>query len=238
MMKRLAAILAALALFCSQASAGFLINSYAFCPAGTASIEFVTTGQTNSTAATSKTISSVSFGTAYCDGMIVVAVTARAGSSNSFTSMTLGGVSATQVVTTASGNNLSAIYALNDTSQTSGDIVIGCSSSCTAGVTVYKVRRGGGTGTASDTDNATGSSANCALSSVTIPTNGVGVFVCGTSSADTWTWSGTGVTEQSDFLYPTNRSHTSAMSSTAGTNTATATHSSGNWQAAGASWGP
>ena len=238
MMKRLAAILAALALFCSQASAGFLINSYAFCPAGTASIEFVTTGQTDSTAATTKTISSVSLGTAYCDGMIVVAATIRAGSSTSFSSMTIGGVSATQVVASTSANTVSAIFSLNDTEMTSGNVVIGCSAACTAGITVYKVRRGGGTGSASDTDTATGSSASCSLSSVTIPTSGVGVFACSTSNADTWTWSGTGVTEQSDFLFPTNRSHTSAMSSTAGTNTATASHPSGNWQAVGASWGP
>lgn len=198
MMKRLAAILSALALTCSQASAGFLINSYAVKPPPT----FSSLGCTNlGSGADPSTFTSVNVGTADAARTTILSITADDGTTIdfSFVGVTIGGDTATEVVDTANVNSRqqSAVYAMANPAGTSENIVVDLSEAV-ADITVcvyaaYNLN----SSTAIASNQGFDTSGGVVTLSVNTQSGGIAVGICGADSGSaSTTW--VGLTEETD----------------------------------------
>lgn len=218
MMKRLATILAALAFFTSQASAGFLINSYAVRPPPT----YSSLGCTNKgSGADPTTFTAVNVGTADAARTTILSITADDGTTIDFSyiGVTIGGDSATEVVDTAnaSSRQQSAIYAMANSAGTSEDIVIDFSEAV-ADVTIcvyaaYNLN----SSTAVASNQGFDTSGGVVTLSVNTQDGGIAVGICGADSGSaSTTW--VGLTEQTDA---TGAGHFYSSAWLSGTTTAT-----------------
>lgn len=125
MIRKLATVLAALCFYCSQASAGFLLNSFQVKPPPS----YSSLGCTNlGSGADPSTFTSVNVGTADASRTTILSITADDGTTTdfSFIGVTIGGDSATEIVDTAnaSSRQQSAIYAMDNPAGTSENVVI------------------------------------------------------------------------------------------------------------------
>jgi len=243
-MKRFVSLLFAGLLAVSPARATFLINSYAIVPATAFDLAFVTSAVTTS-GGTSFTFSSQSLGAADATRYIIVSAGGQVAADNTISSITVQGISGSQVVTSGDGGETRAsIWIIAVPTGTTGDVVVtfsGTANNC--GIAVYRmVGATSAIPTATASDNSITSNAESA--SLTIPTGGAGVgyfLMESTITTRTATW--TNLTEDMDQLIESSsavNSHSSAASLTPGTSTITAT-ASGSLLAAElvlAAWAP
>ena len=201
MIRLITALICSLALVCSQASAGFLLNSYAISSVPT--IAFLQCETAAPTGSNPYTFSSINTGTASADRRTVVGVVAQ-DNTTVFTASTLtvGGDSASKQADNgaASAKGGAAIFILDNSSGTSESVVITFSEAVsinTISICLWSIT--GGLSSNTSVDSATGSlkgSSTQTLSS-DFSANGVGVGVCTSDvSGRTWTW--TGMTERAD----------------------------------------
>lgn len=143
---------------------------------------------------TTFTFSAAAIGTATSDRKIVVGVWAHGHGGVTLNSVTVGGVSASSVVSKIVGDGINELWQADVPSGTTGDVVATFSSNKAAcSIIVWAV-----TGAASAA-NATGTStADPLTASVTIPAKGIviGRAICGSSATFTWT----NVTENAEYV--------------------------------------
>lgn len=198
MIRRLAAILSALALFTSQASAGFLINSFSVRPLPT----YSSLGCTNlGSGADPSTFTSVNVGTADASRTTILSITADDGTTIdfSFIGVTIGGDSATEIVDTANVNSRqqSAIYAMANPAGTSENIVIDFSEAVADVTLCVYAAYNLNSSTAIASNSGFDTSGGLLTLSVNTQDKGIAVGICGAdsgSAAVTWV----GLTEETD----------------------------------------
>ena len=186
-----------------------------------------TANAVSGTDGTSITFSAQSFGTAADDRHMIVcyAGTQTTGDGSTITSMTIGGVSATSVVTIDSltggggAHVMTAIWIAAVPTGTTGDVVINFSTTfLNHGISIFSMT-GAASSTASSTNSARddGADADAITLSVTIPSGGGGVGCYGqvnTGAAASCTW--TGLTEAYDNTRELSSTFSTASSTTAG----------------------
>lgn len=235
MIRFIVSLVLSLALFVSQASAGFLLNSYAV---KTPLVLTFLQCSGNSAGGTSPiTVSAQNVGTASSDRYTIVVVNSRDSASvYDITSLTVDGDSATEVADygAASSTASAAIYILSNPSGTSEDVIINASEIiASVSVCIWSVT---GLQSATAADTATGgSSTNAAISlNIDLPDGGFGVAGCGASVSSTQSVTWTGFNEVHDVwsLTPANLLSTAAeyTATTAETNKSVSADTSGSGQ--------
>lgn len=142
----------------------------------------------------SYTFSSQNLGTADAARYIIVGIGARWGAApTSVTSVTVGGVSATEVVQLGPAGNVAAIYIAAVPTGTTGDVVVTLSDTMLRCVIhLYRVVNIA-SATASDTDS---NAAATPTMSIDVPAGGFAVGVCMGGTTGSFVWSG--LTEDDD----------------------------------------
>lgn len=171
---------------------------------------------------TTYTHASQNFGSASADRFIVAVVTGRAGGARTISSVTIGGVTATEAIQHAdSGNNVGIYYAAVP-SGTSGDVVVVWSAGMVrCGVGLWAVT--GGLNTVYDVDYDTASNAGPDyVPDVSLTGVDGGFIVAAVMSSPTPTYSWTNATERYDAAVETG-AHSGADATTVGATTITAT---------------
>lgn len=148
---------------------------------------------TSATDATAYTYSAMSFGAAFAGRVLVACLGARRNSAASISSVTIGGVTATNVITannTGGGADIAAIYAAVVPTGTSGDVVVTYSGTMLrAACTLYSLRYVGGI-TAADTGSDTTLTGSTVSDTLNVPATSA-VIACvgwsGTPYTNTWT---------------------------------------------------
>lgn len=170
--------------------------------------------------ASTYTFASQALGTAYTDRKIIVGIGARGGSDYTPSSVTVGGVAATQVASVVQNGSYAGIYIASVPTGTTGNVVVTFSGTMVrAAVGVWSARRLQSTtaiDTATDPDNPISQA-------LTMSAGSIGVGVGFTQGTATHTWTGLTKTFQEDMT-DTNNSSVSGASlarSTAGTVTVT-----------------
>ena len=135
------------------------------------SLEYISTD--TSTLGTTHTFSGVSLGDPSPNRIIIVSV--QQSNDNTPPSFTIGGVTATQIITKLSGNTRATIYAAAVPSGATGDIV-GTGASMALRIGWYTMIMPSGSTTPTNTGSTSVSSGNISLF-CTVPTNGVGVVI-------------------------------------------------------------
>lgn len=132
----------------------------------------------STTGGSTYTFNNVSFGQASSDRYVVVVAAFQSPSSTTFTSMTIGGVSATAAVSRPATTQGMAIYFALITSGTSGTIVTTTGANCSAQlISVYSIR---GIGTSLvGTGNSNGLTGTPASITTTLNTSRNGVAIAG-----------------------------------------------------------
>ena len=137
---------------------------------------------------TTYTFSSAALGTAAADRIIVVSVTTKAsgGAARTVSSLTIGGVSGTEIAAlTTGGVNIAMWYAAVPTG-TTGDIVVTWSGACQeCGCGVWAVY--GAASSPTDFDSAYNGDATTVANTITIPAGGVGIMGMRSSGVSTHT---------------------------------------------------
>lgn len=148
---------------------------------------------TDDTNASSYTFSAQSLGTAASDRYIVVTVGARAGTTETISSVTIGGVTATINVQSTSNNNIASVCIANVPTGATGDIVVTFSGTMDrCGIGAWRA-----TGVTSTTATDTGTSiANPLTTNLDINAGGFAVAIGRTDDIATATW--TNLTEKFD----------------------------------------
>jgi hypothetical protein len=191
-------------------------------------------GLNSASGASPMTASGLTFGTAAADRMVVACIKLD-GASGPATAVTIGGVSATEIVACNQSDQYLSIWAAMVPTGTSGDVVVTFSGSAGRSVvSTYAVYgRSNVTAHATVTDVASPFSQNLA-----VPAGGVAIGALENSAMASATW--TGLTEDYDNTVSTGRgmSTASAASAAASTITVAATPSGGTAIMAAASWGP
>lgn len=201
----------------------------------TGGFEATSSANTSSSVAT---FTNFDIGTAAADRLVVVAITTEENAT--ITGCTIGGNSATQLINqtnTASNPDLNAaIFALPVASGGTATITVTLSANDAAvGISVYALY--GAESTPTDSDFATNNGTSISLSTVTIPTDGFGIFLSITGAhlqATTWT----NATENSDANAGGEHRHSAASTSTAGTPTVTSDGNNGDNLIVGVAFGP
>lgn len=203
------------------------------------------TNATDSVDRTTYTFAGQSIGTASNDRVVIVTVGSRANDSKDITGVTIGGVTATQVVRAlyvGAGVECAAIYAATVPAGTTADIVVTFSGPmirCAIGIFV----KTGSTGvSASDTDVSVTNTAGAFNASVDVPDKGTVLCMCASSTSGVTTWTLSGVTEDFDVpLESTSTAYAAGHDNYASGQTvnltATATATPLNGAVAIASWG-
>lgn len=162
---------------------------------GPATITYVTKVLNTSPSASPHTQSSVSLGTASGDRIVVVGVSAR-GNSLTFSSMTIGGVSATELADTSSlgtYNNQVAMYAASVPTGTSGNVVLTYTGSVDSLVFgIWALTGTQGIVTPYDTDQAWQNNTANLSDFINLPEGGCVVAMAATTRdiEDVFTWTG------------------------------------------------
>jgi hypothetical protein len=179
-------------------------------------------------AGATQTHTGVDIGAAGADRIVVVGVIGT-GTTNSstITGATIAGITATQVAgadVSAAGasGQLAVIYAPVPTGTTGTIAVTFSGTKARSAISVWAVY--GSTGTHTDADESQGSAVSSrALSALTVPAGGAGILFSGTSNDATTSVAWTNATERADAVMSGGR-YSSADTTTAGTNTLTATY--------------
>lgn len=165
------------------------------------------------------TFTSHAIGTATADRVVLVAVGVRSATAGvSISSMTIGGVSATELAEASTGSNVSvAVYGLLVTSGTTATIVVTPSASCQrCQIAVYEMTGTGG----STTTSATATDITSPTSTtITIPVNGAavaGAFGQSASAVGTATWAGLTKDADEDLENTNNRFTSARLNSASG----------------------
>lgn len=200
MIRYLASLILSLALVCSQASAGFLLNPYAILTVQPPTLTFLQCSTTAPTGSNPYTFTSQNVGTASADRYTLVAVNSEDGATVfGVNSLTVGGDAATEIADYAGASALasSAIYILANPAGTSESVQVTFSEAVTSSsICIWSVT---GLQSATATDTATGGSNNNSVISLNIDLSdyGIGVAGCGGSvDGSAFTWSG--FTERAD----------------------------------------
>lgn len=189
---------------------------------GTATATYVTA--TGSTAnATAYTFTNHAIGTAAADRIVVVAFWGNGTTTTSGATVTIGGNNAT--VPAGSNINTTDLEAgfayLAVAAGTTATIVVTFSGAKSrAGISVWSVT--GSSGTPTDTDETTATGTSAALSALTVPSNGCGVFLAAHQNTTTTGWGWTNANERDDQTVENSSRWSGADTSSAGTNTITA----------------
>lgn len=197
-------------------------------------IEFGSQGQASSGGTDTATITGLDFNAEASDRLIAISLALEA--AQTVSSVTIGGVSASALIQAVSTQRQSEIWMAAVATGTSGSVVVTLSASATETVSVATYSITGADSTPTDTDSATGSGATIAISALTIPTDGAGIvgWIDSTEAAVTWT----GATEQHDTSTGASFQHSSAIVTTAGTNTITADGATAAQALVGVAFGP
>ena len=175
---------------------------------------------------TTYTFAAMSLGAAATNRYIVVSVGgAYSAAARSLSTVTVGGVAATVVVTVGSQLYPAGIAIAAVPTGATGDIVVTFSNGVSrCGIGGYRL-----TGLQSATPTATAtdvvSAANALSASLAIPADGCGIGYVIADGSDPRTWSWTNLTENFDAGLESDTTHSGAMSTTAGTADRTATAS-------------
>lgn len=176
---------------------------------------FLTT-DTSSANSTTYTFSSLTFGTAAADRYIVACFTTRGGGSNAdIDSVTIGGVTATEVINAtalqATVWNGTAIFIAAVPSGTSGDVVVTYNvSTLRCGCSLYRLT-GLGSATAHDTASDTTFSGGELTDTIDVPAGGIVIAASGQDSGTTPGYTWTGVTEEYDEAVEANFDHSGGI---------------------------
>lgn len=176
------------------------------------------------------TFTSQNFGPAAANRYIVIGTTA-------LTTVTVGGVSATKMVSVTSSNGTSALWVAAVPTGTSGTVVVNGSGSQTTAFAAYSM-----IGNASPTPGATNTSTtNPPSASIAIPTRGVAIAFCLSENGATPVW--TGLTGDVDLFIDNSHPRTAAahLAVNAGATPTAQCSSAGNNGVNAmvlASWGP
>ncbi|MCG8544340.1 MAG: hypothetical protein MJE12_09050 [Alphaproteobacteria bacterium] len=187
---------------------------------------------------TTYTFSAQSFGVAQADRRIAVGIVGRAVASRTISSVTIGGVSATEVVfgENAPGlANYAVIYIADVPTGVDGDVVITWSAALArCAISVYRIV-GAGSATAHDTGSDTVGDPNVTL---TIPDNGCAIGIGQVGGATSAVW--TGLTENIDTGYGSSTYSSASDNFVAGTDQAITCNFGAGADPVGAfaSWGP
>lgn len=204
MIRFIVSLLLSLALVCSEASAGFLLNSFAV-QSVPPTLTFLQCSTSTPSGSNPYTLTSQNVGTAKADRYTLIAVNIEdAASVFGVDAVTVGGDSATEVADYGGASALasSAIYILSNPTGTSETVVVTMSEAVTSlSVCLWSVT---GLSSATATDTATGgSSSNAAVSlNIDLSAGGVGVAGCADSAnGEVFAW--TGFTERADAAVST-----------------------------------
>lgn len=196
-------------------------------------IEF---GSQGSDTGTTPTIVGLDFNAEASDRIIAVTLAMEA--DTTITGVTIGGVTADLLVSAIADtlpDKVSEIWQAEVPTGTSGDVVVTIASG-TQEVSAATFSITGADPTPTDTDEATGSDVSISITALTIPTDGAGLAsVANGNASGTWTWTGASEVHDTDvgsFL------HSSAIVTTAGTNTITADGPTNAQALVGVAWGP
>ena len=206
----------------------------------------LTASSSSSTTATSYTFSSQSFGPASSLRYIIVSVTGRSGAGVSISSVTIGGVGATQIVyakpnTDAANYSHAGIYIAAVPSGTSGSVVVSLTggSLLRCGIGVYRVDQMSSPSafsTATDTD-----ASNPQTASISVTSGGFAIGVAYSQNGASWS----GLSESYEINMATTGSDTNDATGALSTNTGTSSISVSMTAGLGtrnalavASWGP
>lgn len=219
MIRFFAALIASVALLCSQTSAGFLLNSYSVVP-GIPTLAFQQCATTNGTLSSTSTytFTGVNVGTASGDRKTIVGIAAEdATSVYTVSSVTVGGDAATISVDYGGAARIAnaALAILDNPSGTSEDVVVVMSEAITnISVCIWSVTGTLSSNTAVATNSGGGAGSSTITLNANVSANGIAVGVCGDSNnaGSTYTW--TGMTERADAAV------SSAMTVSAGDYTA------------------
>lgn len=205
---------------------GMIIDPYRFAvPA--LSVSWVSSGAITSGA--NPSWASQAIGTASSTRYVVVMVYSNAGSRQTVSSVTIGGVSATLLFTNNSDYGASArttthFYGLLVTSGTTATIQVNWSGAPDqTGISVYSVT---GSTTPSVSQTAASNGTATPSASLSIPVNGVGIGAAAGGNGGTVTW--TNLTEDLDLNAATFYTFSTASSSSAGTATRSAAPTAGS----------
>lgn len=182
-------------------------------------ITFTASAQ-NATNLATYTFSSLNLGTAYTDRKIIIGIGARAGTSQTPTSVTVGGVTATHVASVVQNGSYAGIYIASVPTGTTGNVVVTFPGGMVrAAVGVWSARRlqsTTATDTATDPDNPISQA-------LTMAAGSIGIAVGFTQGTTAHTWTGFTKNFQEDISDNNNSSVSGASlaRATAGTVTVT-----------------
>lgn len=189
---------------------------------GTAASISYRANYSSTTDASSYTFTSADIGTATDRSIVVVAVHATRGSSFSVSSVTIGGVSATQVI--SSGSTLvTSIWYASGVTGTTGNIVVtmsGATTRCLVGVyALYNLR----SNTPIDSDQTFAISGTGLTRTINTKVDGV-IIGAGSSSSSGRTYTWTGATENYDTVVEAAASFSAASTTTSSNSVTTVSY--------------
>ena len=198
-------------------------------------IEFGSQGSAASSSSVA-TIAGLDFNAEASDRIIAASVAIEL-NTVTITGVTIGGVTAAQLVQAAStGGRRAEIWTADVPTGTSGDVVVTLSSGDTT-VSAASFSVTGADATPTDTDSALANAADISITALTIPTDGAGIAGwCNGASAGSTAWSG--ASESHDTVVASAFIHSSAIITAAGTNTITSDGPTNNQSLAGVAFGP
>lgn len=178
----------------------------------------------SATNASTYTFTNHAIGTADSSRIVVVGFFGNGTTTTTGATVTIGGNSAT--VPTGSAININDLEAgfayLAVAAGTTATIVVTFSGTKSrAGISVWSVTNSSGTHT--DADEATATATSVALSALTVPSSGCGVFLAVHQNTATTGWGWTNASEDNDQTVENSTRWSGANTTTAGTNTITAT---------------
>lgn len=197
----------------------------------------LTDNSVDTTNLTTYTFSSQTLGTAAANRKIIICVAGNGGNAGAVSSLTVGGISATNVIAVSDGGTVqSEIWVADVPTGTTGDVVVTFSTAkARCGIGVYRAIG------SQSTANATASSTADPMSaSLFIPYNGIGIGVAQDISTSTYTW--TNLTEDYDEIFEVTTTQTGASLNNLSPQTPTITANPSNTAVtpamALASWSP
>ena len=171
------------------------------------------TSANNATGLTTYTFSAQAIGTAAADRRVIVTVAGTGSNNTTITTVTVGGVTATEIIDAANSQNNMGVFIALVTTDTTADIVITFSNAkarCAIGVWSCT---GLSSDTAVDSDSST---AEPGVITLTTVASGFAVSMAADGSTGSLTHTWTNLTEQFDATVST-RSYSGASDATAGT---------------------
>lgn len=199
-------------------------------------IEFGSQGAADAVAGVA-TISGLDFNAEAADRIIAVSISRETAV---ISTVEIAGVAATVRGTAAFSTTARAeIWAAAIPTGTSGDVVVTYTASTSAATSVSTYSITGADETPTDSDSANGNGADISITALTVPTDGAALAAfCNVTSTTATSWTGATVAHDTQVSGTFAHRHSSAITTTAGTNTITADAATAGQALVGVAWGP